>query len=91
MHPSLSILLLPKDYVGLKCKLAFEYVLPPRHPFMVTCMLVHVFVMVRACTFYDGMFQCNQKDNMTKEYLTIWEHTIKKIKTKNHIFIILVE
>jgi hypothetical protein len=45
MHPSLSILLLPKEYVGLKCKLAFEYVLPPRHPFMVKYMLVHVFVM----------------------------------------------
>jgi hypothetical protein len=54
-------------------------------------MLVHVFVMQQACTFYDGMFQCNQNDNMAKEDLTIWEHTIKKIKTKNHIFIILVE
>jgi len=51
MHPSLLILLLPKEYVGLKCKWTLEYVLSQRHSFMGACMLVHLFVIQLACSF----------------------------------------
>jgi len=71
MHPSLSIKVLPKEYVGLKCKSILEYVLSQRHTFMVACMLLHLFVIQLACSFYDGLFGWNQNDNMTKEDFTI--------------------
>jgi hypothetical protein len=71
MHPSLLIILLPKEYVGLKCKWTLEYVLSQRHTFMVACMLVHLFVIQLACSFYDGLFGCNRNDNMTKKDFTI--------------------
>ncbi len=88
IHHCQYILLQPKKYVGLKHKLALEYILPLRHLFMVTCMLVHVSVIQLAYTFYDGLFQCNQNDNMTKENLTIWKQTIKKVKIRSRISII---
>jgi hypothetical protein len=51
-------------------------------------MLIHVSIIQPACTFYDGLFCCNQNDNMTKENLTIWEQTIKKVKIKSCISLI---
>jgi hypothetical protein len=56
MHPSLLVLLLPKEYARLKCKRTLEYILSQRHTFMVACMLVHLFVIQLACSFYDGLF-----------------------------------
>jgi hypothetical protein len=38
---------------------------------MVACMLLHLFVIQLACSFYDGLFGWNQNDNMTKEDFTI--------------------
>jgi hypothetical protein len=71
MHPSLLILLSLEEYVGLKCKRTLKYIVSQRHPFMVACMLVHLFVIQLACSFYDGLFGYNQNDNMTKQDLTI--------------------
>jgi len=45
-----------EEYVELKCKPTSKYVLPLKHSFMVACMLVHLFVIQLACTFYDGLF-----------------------------------
>ncbi len=80
-----------EEYVGLKCKPTLKYVLPLRHSFLVACMLVHLFVIQLGCTFYDGLFWCNKNGNMTKEDLTIWEQTIKKVKIRGHCSIVLAK
>jgi hypothetical protein len=78
-------------YVGLKCKPTWKYVFTTKSTIHGSIMLIHVFVIQLPRNIYYGLFWCSQKDDITKEDLTIWEYTIKEVKIISHFFILLAK